>query len=279
MKNINNLVLIVCFFIVSMPLNAVELLSSISGKWQMVEEYGEKQPQNEILSFSENGHFSANGIQCGRYFLSNSSLSLLTGKYGRETEISLKWKKAQHNLLLTTSTFEKANIYKQISSIADSCDITKDWNKVNQQEFSFSLPKEWSYKIEKQTDGQHYRVMIANPDATKIINLMLTKLINKQKAEKLNSDQFLLDAVQQITKDSPYPSSLNQDTQKNFPQYTLKQGNLYYASNKNYKLFASTGKINDWQMAAIMTYSKDQLEEISNILKSMKFDKNKLTND
>lgn len=262
-----------------MPLNAVEPLSSISGKWQMVEEYGEKQPQNEILSFSENGHFSANGIQCGRYFLSNSSLSLLTGKYGIETEISLKWKKAQHNLLLTPSTFEKANIYKQISPIADSCDITKDWNKVNQKEFSFSLPKEWYYKIEKQTDGQHYRVMIANPNATKIINLMLTKLINKQKAEKLNSDQFLLDAVQQITKDSPYPSSLNQDTQETFPQYTLKQGNLYYASNKNYKLFASTGKINDWQMAAIMTYSKDQLEEISNILKSMKFDKNKLTND
>lgn len=262
-----------------MSLKAAESLNSITGQWQMIEEHGEKQPQNEILSFSENGYFSAKDIQCGRYFLSDSSLSLVTGKYGRETEISLKWKKAQDNLLLTPSTFEKANSYKQISSIADSCNITKDWKKVNEQGFSFSLPKEWYFKIAKQADGQHYRLVIANPDATKTISLMLTKLLNEQTSEKINIDQFLLEAVQQITKGLPYPSSLNQDIQKAFPQYTLKQGHLYYGSNANYNLFASTGQVNDWKVAAIMTYSKDQLEEISNILKSIIFVKNKLTND
>lgn len=262
-----------------MSLKAAESLNSITGQWQMIEEYGEKQPQNEILSFSENGYFSAKGIQCGRYFLSDSSLSLVTGKYGRETEISLKWKKVQDNLLLTPSTFEKANSYKQISSIADSCNITKDWKIINEQGISFLIPKDWIYKIEKQANDQHYRIMFANVNNQKTIILMLTKLLNQQEPSALNLDQLLLKMFQEITRNSPYPSSLIQDKTRHFPEYTLKQGTLYYGLNNPYKVFASTGKINDWKIISIITQSTDQLNEIPQILESITFENNKLTNE
>lgn len=249
---------------------------SIIGEWKMIHEYGEKKPSFEIMSFFGDNSFSISNGTCGKYSISEEKIKLTISKLTREFTIPFQWKMDKENLKFGKD-ITQANTYALTGKKPKPCSVTSDWEPFKDKDFSFLLPKNWIYKIEKQADGKHYRLMISNTTAEKSIIIMATQLLNSKPNSAQVIDDLLLDYTQKINNQLPLPIDYKLDTNNRFPQYQINQGKVYYGKSAISEHFMSGDKVGDWIFVIIISQHSDQLLEIPKILKSLHFEGNTLT--
>lgn len=244
---------------------------SIIGEWKMIHEYGEKHPSFEIMSFSDDGRFAISNGTCGKYSISAEKITLTISQLTREFTITFQWKIDQENLKFGKD-ITQSNTYARTLEKTKPCNLTSDWQPIKDNSFTFLLPKDWIYKTEKQANGQHYRLMIANKTAEKTIMLMATKLLKNQANSVQVLNSHILDSIQKINAQTSFTIDYKLDQNNQFPQYRINHGVVYYGESAIFKSFVSGDKVGDWNIMILITQRSDQLLEIPEILKSLRFD-------
>ncbi|WP_089603811.1 hypothetical protein [Acinetobacter piscicola] len=244
------------------------------GNWEMIFEYGKERPLHEVISFSKKGIVSfSNGI-CAKYKVDQNQLFFITNKLSQDVSIPLSWKINQDDTLSLGENLAKANIYKKISSIADTCDLFKNWQTIQKDDFEFTIPKDWSYQTSAERNNTHYRLFIANPNANKQVMIMASKLITY--------DQFqptFLSYLNTIAKKFPFPIIYHSIKHTQLSDYQLNHDDIFIAESPMITSLAFLEKHNDWTSVIIATQNKDDLKEIPKIVKSIKFQNHTIVSD
>lgn len=198
----------------------------------------------------------------------------ITNKLSQDVSFPLSWKINQDATLSLGENFEKANIYKKTSSIADTCDLYKNWQTIQKDDFEFTMPKGWVYQSSAEKNNTHYRLFIANPKANKQVMIMASKLITY--------DQFkptFLSYLNTMAKNLPFPITYHPRKRTQLSDYQLNHDDIFIAETPQITSLAFLEKFDDWTFVVITTQNQDDLKEIPKIVKSIKFQNNTIVAD
>lgn len=255
------------------------------GSWKLIKENGEPSTQQEILSFDANGNFMVHeqprlcGEKYGKYIDQGLQSTWIVSSGGRELTVPIGIE-VNDDLLLIHLNPNTKNTYHRLPENTQPCKKSDLWEAHTVGSVTLKTPKNWILEQLVEFSGEHIRIMLHSPDYKKIITIVASKKLAREKnldekglvrATK-NIGEAMLARTSIIGLSTEKYNFIEGDGSIDLGKWPLVSFYLKPDEKHQVEFRLASTLIQGWFFMAITSQNRDQLKDFKEIFESIRID-------